>query len=204
MSNVIIADSHEIVRAGIAHRLVKDCGAKIVGEADDGYSTLKIVRNQPADILFLDLGIKRPSGMETLRKLRVIQPDLRIIVLSSDTSMVDAFTTFGLGAVGFVPKQESGDHFVGALRAVEMGYTFLPSEFVSEFVVLRRNVSRSGNVFGLSPRELEVLEASADGASTKEVAHQLAISVRTVETHRNSIYRKTDCKDLNALTQEVL
>lgn len=199
MTDVIIADSHEIVRAGIRQRLEQDCNANVVGEAEDGYSTIKMVRYQPADVLLLDLGLTRPSGMDTFRKLRTISPDLKILVLSSEASTSDAFATLGLGAVGFMPKQASGDHFVNAIRTIETGYTFMPCEYLSEFVVLRRNVSRSGNVFGLSPRELEVLEASASGANTKEVADRLNISVRTVETHRNAIYRKTDCRDLKRL-----
>lgn len=203
MTDIIIADSHEIVREGIARRLTEDCGASVVGQAEDGYTAIKLTRNCSPDIILLDLALSRPSGMDTFRKLRTVAPDLKILVLSSEASISTAFTTLALGAVGFMPRQASGDHFVTAIRTIEMGYTFMPSDYLSEFVALKRNVSRSGNIFGLSPRELEVLEASSGGTSTKEIAERLEISVRTVETHRNAIYRKTDCKSLADLNRTL-
>lgn len=196
---VVIADSHEIVREGIASRLIADCGANVVGQASDGYTTIKICRNQTPDILLLDLSLTRPSGAETIAKLRSSMPDLKIVVMSSEASTSEAFNILAQGAVSFMPKQAKGAHFVTAIRAASAGYTCIPTTFLREFAQLRQNVTRTGNMYGLSPREVEVLEACAAGQKTKEVAERLSISVRTVETHRNSIYRKTDCRSIGEL-----
>jgi DNA-binding NarL/FixJ family response regulator len=202
-TTLVIADSHEIVREGIAARLEEVAQVEVIGQAADGYSTLKVCRQNVPDILLMDLSLTRPAGMETLTKLRSTLPDLRIVVLSSDATVTDAFAVLGMGAIGFIPKQARGKDFVNVIRAAIAGYTCVPTEFLSEFVQLRRNVNRTGNYYGLSSREMEMLEACATGQCTKEVAAQFNISVRTVETHRNAIYRKTANRDLKELYRNL-
>lgn len=202
-ARLVIADSHEIVREGIASRLESTCRVDLVGQASDGYSTIKICRQTLPDILLMDLSLTRPTGIETLAKLRKALPELRIIVLSSEAKVSDAFSVLSLGAIGFMPKQARGADFVNAIRAAISGYTCMPSEYVAEFVTLRHNVRRTGNSYGLSPREMEVLEACASGEKTTDVAKRFNISVRTVETHRSAIYRKTCCHDLTELYRNL-
>lgn len=201
-STVVIADNIEIVREGIAAKLENVSRFNVVGLAADGFSTLKLCRSLNPDVLVLDLEITRPSGIEILSKVRKSCPDTKIVILSSETSMNKAFMALSKGAVAYMPKQSRGTDFVSAIHAAADGYAFLPSEFVDDMVQSRRNVTRTGNLFGLSPREMEVLVACAEGQSTKDVAETLEISVRTVETHRNSIYRKTSCNGLDDL-QEI-
>ncbi|MGB5863259.1 MAG: response regulator transcription factor [Sulfitobacter sp.] len=198
---IVIADGHEIIREAIAMRLREECGAEIVGEASDGYTCLKECRQEKPDILMTDLSITRPNGAETLARARKANPDMKIIILSSDASVANAFFCLSQGAIGFMPKQAKGMDFVNAVRAASNGYAYLPIEFLNEFVSARRNMTRTGNIFGLSPREVEILEACTSGQSTKEVAQALSISVRTVETHRNNIYRKTSCNSHQELTK---
>jgi DNA-binding NarL/FixJ family response regulator len=202
-ATLVIADSHEIVREGIAARLEEGCPIEVIGQAADGYSTIKVCRQNAPDILLMDLSLTRPAGMETLTKLRATLPDLRIVVLSSEATVSDAYAVLGMGAIGFIPKQARGEDFVNVIRAAMAGYTCVPTEYLAEFVQLRRNVSRTGNSYGLSPRELEMLEACATGQCTKDVAAQFNISVRTVETHRNAIYRKTASRDLKELYRNL-
>lgn len=197
---IVIADCHEIVREGIATRLITDCDADVVGQASDGYTAIKICRNLTPDVLLLDLSITRPSGTETLAKLRSSMPNLKIVVMSSEATTTEAFTILAQGAVCFMPKQAKGADFVHAVQAAATDFTFIPTSYLKEFVRLRQNVTRTGNMYGLSPREVEILEACAAGQKTKEVAERLSISVRTVETHRNSIYRKTDCRSISELS----
>ncbi|MEP3847591.1 MAG: response regulator transcription factor [Paracoccaceae bacterium] len=200
-AKVLVADSHEIVREGLANKLAVDCGYNVVGQTADGYSTIKACRMLMPDILVMSLSLTRPSGLETFSKIRASNKDIRIVVMSQDANTNDAFTVIAEGALGFVPRDARVVDLVNAVRSAELGYASLPSEYIRQFTNLRRNVTRTGNIYGLSPRELEVVEACATGAKTKEVADMLAISVRTVETHRNSIYRKTDCRNLTELAE---
>jgi len=199
-TRIVVADSHEIVREGLANKLELECGYDIVGQAADGYATIKACRMLSPDILVLGLSIMRPSGLDTFAKIRVINSDIKVVAMASDASATDAFTVLAEGALAFVPRDARVVDLLNAVRSAELGYACVPDEYIRQFTNLRRNVTRTGNIYGLSPRELEVVEACAGGAKTKEVAELLSISVRTVETHRNSIYRKTDCRNMRELS----
>lgn len=200
-ARLVLADSHEIVREGIAARLMQSCDIEIVGQADDGYNTIKLCRKLKPDMLIMDMSLTRPSGKETFTKIRESVPETKILILSSDASPVHAFSMLSNGAAGFMPKQAKSVHFVAAVNSISLGYTSFNTEYMSEFFNLRNRVKRSGNVYGLSEREIEVLVACCDGRKSSEVAELLSISVRTVETHRNSIYRKTSCRDMKDLAK---
>lgn len=202
-NTIIIADCHEIVREGIAIRLSEATDIELVAECSDGYSTIKQCRQLNPEILFMDFGLLRPSGMETLAKIRKSNPETKIIVLSSDTNFADALFALTKGAVGFLPKQSRGSSFVHAVQAARANFSYLPLELIREFVASRRNLTRTGNAFGLSPREIEILEATVDGDTAKSVAEKLGISVRTVETHRNRIYKKAGCNSAQELMNIV-
>lgn len=198
---VVIADSHEIVREGIAARISDECDVNVIGQAENGYETLKFCRSENPDLLIMDLSLIRPSGMDTFTKLRSSNPEIKILVLSSDALTTHAFSTLSKGAVGFMPKQAKSSHFVAAVNAIMLGYSCFPTDYLAGFSELRNKVNRSGNIYGLSAREVEVLIACCNGSKSSEVAEALSISVRTVETHRNAIYRKTSCRDMTELAK---
>jgi len=206
LPKIIIADEIEIVRDAIADRLTSANCAEVIGLAGDGYTAIKMCKLHNPDILLMDVALTRPSGQETFRKLRKAMPDLKIILTSSDASRTDVFSMLSYGAVGYVPKQGNAAGFVNAIQSASLGYMCIPSDYMGEFSSLRRNVTRSGNMFGLSPREMEVLEACTAGHTTKEIADRLSISARTVETHRCAIYRKTSCntvRQLNKIAEQL-
>ncbi len=200
---LVVADSHAIVREAISAKIESACKVQVIDQVSDGYSTLKTCRAHSPDILMMDLSLTRPSGPETLVKIRRSCPETQIIVMSSEATVNNAFMCLSQGAVGFMPKQASGSDFVRSIEAAINGYTYLPVEFLREFVHSRQKMTRTGNIFGLSPREIEVLEASVTGKSAKEVAAELDISVRTVETHRTRIYRKTSCSSFQELSSLI-
>lgn len=195
----VIADSHAIVREGITGRLQDSSLVGKVFEADDGYSAIRECKVNDADVLVLDYSICRPSGREVLLKVAQRCPDTKIIVVSSEMNAAAAHFALSNGAVAYIPKQSKGGDFVDAVKAALRGFTYLPADFILEFVESRKNLTRTGNVFGLSPREVEILDACVQGQSTKQVAHNFSISVRTVETHRNNIYKKTACNNIDDL-----
>lgn len=200
---IVIVDSHEIVREGIGMRLVQDCSIHVIAEASDGYGAIKACRQHSPDILLMDLGIVRPSGQEVLAKLKQSNPDVQVIVMSSEPNISNAICSLSAGAVGFIPKQSTGQDFALAVKAALNNFSYIPVELLSTFVQSRRNLTRTGNLFGLSQREIEVLDAYVKGETTKNVAHDLNISVRTVETHRNNIFKKTAMRDRQDLAQVI-
>lgn len=196
---IIVADTHEIVRGTISNHLEQHCGVTVVAQTKDGYQTLKAIRQQTPDVVLLDMSIAHPTGSETLARLRIALPELKIIVVTDDPAFSSAFVALSHGVVSILSRAASADDYVNAVRAAINDYAYLPADLVREFVKSRRTLMRSGNIFGLSSREIEVLEACIGGSSTKDVASSLDISVRTVETHRHNIYRKTDCNSIQDL-----
>lgn len=197
---VVVADSHAIVREGLRDRLEASGNLVVVADAQDGYSALKACREFSPDILLMDFSISRPCGRELLGKVRSTRPETRVIVLCSEMKVANAFYCLTNGAAAFVPKQASGSDIVNATTAALRGYTYMPNEFILEFLETRRHLTRSGNIFGLSPRELEIVDSCIQGKSTKEIAEACNISIRTVETHKNNIYRKTSCRSMADLS----
>ena len=148
----------------------------------------------------MDFSISRPNGRELLIKVRSSCPETKVIVLCSEMKIANAFYCLSNGAVAFMPKQASGSDFVNATAAAIRGYSYMPEEFIYEFLATRKHLTRSGNMFGLSPRELEIVDSCMQGRSTKDIAEACNISVRTVETHKNNIYRKTSCSSMADLS----
>ncbi|TLP55313.1 response regulator transcription factor [Parasedimentitalea maritima] len=200
---VVVADSHDIIRTGIASCLEEQCPVTIVGQTSSGFDTLNTCRREDPDLLIMDLSLTRPTGMETFEKLREKNRDLKILLMSSDADPASAFHVLAKGAVGLMPKQATCGHFAHVVGSIIQGYSCIPLEYLSQIVDLQQRAHRTGNLFGLSRREIEVLEACSDGAKSKEIAQRLSISVRTVESHRNSIYRKSGHRCLETLAQTL-
>ena len=203
---VVVADGHEMVRESITSRIEKGCDVDVVAGTSDGYATIKAFRQLEPDLLIMDLGLQRPSGTEVLTKIMKMNPEVKIIVVTSEPTIANAFFALSNGAAAFMPKQSSSVDFEHAVNAVLNGFSYMPNDIMTQFVKSRRNLSRVGNVFGLSARELEIMKACSEGHSTKQVASDLEISVRTVETHRHNIYRKTNCnnqKDLQKIASSL-
>lgn len=198
---VVIADSHAIIREGIRERLERSGFLTVIGEASDGFGALKHCRDGQPSILLMDFSITRPSGREVLVKIRKSSPDTKIIILCAEMKVSSAFYCLSNGAVAFMPKQAAGTDFEYAAAAAIRGFTYMPCDLIAQFMKTRKQLTRSGNIFGLSPRELEIVDSCLQGKSTKEIADVCDISIRTVETHKNNIYRKTSCQSLSDLTE---
>lgn len=198
---IIVADSHEIVREAVSARLEETCPVQVVAQTADVYTTARSCRQLKPDILLADMSVAAPGNAELLLRLRKTLPEMKLIVACSEMSIATTFVALSGGAVGVIAKGAKGSDYVSAVNAAINGYSYLPAELLDRFINSRRNLSKNGNLFGLSARELEILEASITGLSTKQVATNLNISVRTVETHRHSIYRKTDCRNIEDLSR---
>ncbi len=194
--SIVIADVQEMIRDSLHKNLSQFDHYNISSDASDGYTALRNCQNLSADILVIGQSFVRPNCLKVIEKAKQNNPAIGVVVISDDSNTATAFTFFSAGAIAVVPRNAKVVDLINAVRSAELGYACVSGECIAEFTALRRNVTRTGNMYGLSPREMEVVQACASGASTKEVAHQLAISVRTVEAHRNAIYRKTDCQNV--------
>jgi DNA-binding NarL/FixJ family response regulator len=199
---VLLADDHTLVRAGVRKILEAQPGVTVVGEVADGEAALGFLREHVADVLVLDLTMPGRDGFEVLKGAKEICPDLKVLVLTMHADPGYVERAVQGGADGYLLKDSAVQDLVAGLEAMARGSAYYSPEVqrsLSEMVKSRGTVSRS--LDHLTEREREVLTMVAQGMTTKEIAGKLAISTRTVESHRANLMRKLDVRSIARLTQ---
>ncbi|MEO6679179.1 MAG: response regulator transcription factor [Pseudomonas sp.] len=181
---VALVDDHSLVRDGIRALLAVVDFLAIVGEADSGASAIEMVRDTQPDLLLVDIGLKDMNGLELTRQLRREHPAIKILILSMYDNNEYVSESVRSGASGYVLKNSPSREIIAAIEAIASGGTFYSAE------IARKLASDRPADNELTPRESEVLCKMVSGMNNKEMARELNISVRTVETHRLSIRRK--------------
>lgn len=192
MIKILIADDHLIIRQGLRLILETEDDFEVVGEASEGAEALRLCRDLTPDVVLMDLRMPGMDGLTAIEKLRAIQPEIAVVILT--TFNEDDLMLRGLqaGARGYLLKDTDRLTLFDTIRAAGRGETLLRPEIMRR--VLSRAATTSNSVvegsLGLTEREQEVLEAVARGERSKEVAVRLGISERTVKAHLASIYEK--------------
>lgn len=193
LPTVIVVDENEIVRNSISKFVETEKCGFVIATAADGYTAIKHCRLYQPDIVLLDLEVSRPSGEDTFNRILSLIPSTRVILYSSTMDAHKICTLITNGAIGFVWKNGKRSEFLNAVRAATLRCVCIPQEFIAELIPAHRDLSDMVASYGLSSREVEILGACVAGEESKAMAGRLGISVRTVEAHRQSIYRKTSC-----------
>ena len=204
-TRVVIADDHQLVRAGIASLLGDIPGIEVVGEASDGHEAVRLASELVPNIMFLDIAMPGMNGLEALALINETEPAVRVIILSMNDSEEHVLRALKLGAVGFMLKDAAPEELAQAIKAINAGHTWL-SAAVSK-TVIASYVERSGtdeiqNL--LTVRQNQVLKMIAEGRSTKEISFALNLSVKTIETYRAQIMDKLDIHDLPGLVRYAI
>jgi two-component system response regulator NreC len=185
---IVLADDHEVVRKGIRMVLEAEPDVQVVAEAGDGESAARYVLGHKPTVLVLDLSMPGMSGLEAIPKVLEISPHTSVVVLTMQNEPAFARKALQSGARGYVIKQSAASELVTAVRAVVAGDTYINPGLGAR---LAAEPEPAGPPDDLTPREVEVLGLLALGYMNPEVADRLVLSVRTVETHRANIQRKT-------------
>jgi two-component system, NarL family, response regulator NreC len=183
---VVLADDHYVVRRNLRLLLDREEDVEVIAEAADLSTVLRHVPAHVPNVLVLDLRMPNGSSIEAIRRLRAEVPETEIVVLTMEESPAFAHQAMSAGAIGFVLKDRADSELPVAVREASRGEEFISSRVAAGLDALRRAVSGDG----LSPRETEILRLIALGYTNAEVAGQLHLSRRTVETHRAHIHRK--------------
>lgn len=183
---VVIADDHAVVRRGLRQVLDTDGGFDVVAEASDLDSARRYVRGHRPDVLVLDLNMPGGSSLESIPEIRAECPQTQIVVLTMQNEPAYARHALSAGALGYVLKEAAEEELVEAIRRAADGDTYLNPRLGARVAA----EPPPGPPDGLSEREVDVLRMIALGHTNGEIAEQLYLSVRTVETHRSHIQQK--------------
>nr|WP_199519365.1 response regulator transcription factor [Gordonibacter sp. 28C] len=208
---IVLADDHEVVRAGFKMILEQDAEMKVVAEAADGAQAYSIVARERPDVLLMDISMPPgQSGLVACEKIAGDFPTTRIVILTMFAEPEYLFYTLRGGAAGYMLKNSTSEELLAAVRAVAGGGSYIHPKMAA--LLTKQLVGGEGedrSYQSLSNRELEILQLLAKGYTNKEISERIFLSVKTVEAHRSKIYRKLGFKtraDLvsYALTHKLL
>lgn len=193
MIKILIADDHLIIRQGLHLILETEDDFELVGEASDGTEALALCKKLNPDVVLMDLRMPNMDGLTAIEKLRAVQPEIAIVILTTFNEDELMFRGLKAGARGYLLKDTDRSTLFNAIRAAARGETLLKPEIMRRILsVTNPSTTEAGlsKPDNLSKREQEVLEAVARGERSKEIAAHLGISERTVKAHLASIYSK--------------
>jgi DNA-binding NarL/FixJ family response regulator len=190
MIRIVIADDHELIREGVKKILRGERDMRVVGEAANVGELLALVGQCEADVLVLDINLPGRSGLDALGELRGLQPGLSVVVLSMHPEDRFALRVLKAGAAAYVSKASAADELVAAVRQAASGGRYI-SPVVADLLARElENPKSAAPHEKLSARESQILSLIGAGKSTKQIAHELSISVNTVNTYRARILEK--------------
>jgi DNA-binding NarL/FixJ family response regulator len=206
-ATVFIVDDHPIVRQALSQLINQETGLTVCGDAETLPQALSRIGEAKPDLVIVDISLRGASGIELIKSLKTRYPDLSILVLSMHDESLFAERALRSGAMGYITKQEATEKVLTAIRRVLSGEIYLSEQMASR--MLRKMVAgrdeEGGSVLEcLSNRELQVFELIGHGKATREIANDLHVSVKTVETHRARIKEKLQLKTAAELIQHAV
>jgi two-component system, NarL family, response regulator NreC len=201
-TRILLVEDLAIVREGLRTMLEARSDLCIVGEAEDGRQAVEEAARLEPDIVVMDIELPRLSGIEATREIRKVRPETQVVILSVQDSCSVVEEALRAGASGYVIKTGTRRDLFDAVDALRAGRMYLSPGVADQVVMaLRRPDRAEASAVTLTEREREILERVVEGLSAKEIASELDISVRTVETHRHKIMRKLGVNKSSALVR---
>ncbi len=195
MINILVVDDHPIVRTGLKQILAAAPDIRITSEAGSGEEALKLLKRKKYDLVILDIALPGISGLEVLRRIKAVMPAVPVLMLSMYPEEHYAVRTLKLGAAGYLSKEHFPDDLIVAIRKIMRGEKYL-GQYVEDNVESSLRVTDKRPLHEtLSPREHQIMCLIASGKPVGEIAKELSLSVKTVNTHREHILRKLDLRN---------
>lgn len=205
---VLIADDHKIVLDGLVSLINEHRDMNVVGQATDGRSVVTLAMETDPDVVVMDLTMPILNGIDATRMIIQNAPDIRVIALSMHSEKRFIRAALKAGASGYLVKENAFDELVSAIRAVKDSKNYLcPVATKIMMLDYLHHIKAEGNFTDrdiLTPRERETLQLLAEGRKTREIAGDLNVSVKTVETHRKNIMDKLDVRSIAELTRYAI
>jgi NarL family two-component system response regulator LiaR len=196
MSNisVLLAEDHVITREGIRRLLEAEKGVTVVGEAGDGEEAVQMAADFKPDVIIMDIAMPRLNGIEATRQIKLLHPQIAVLVLSAYDDDEYVFALLKAGAAGYLLKSVSGDELTRAIKAVYKGEPVLDPavarKVVNYFRVPGKMKGLDKSSEHISKREMDIIKLAALGMTNKDIADKLHLSNRTVEGHLRAVFNK--------------
>lgn len=207
MKKILIVDDHPLMRKGLALTLGSEPDLNVVAQAADAEEALEAFEKYSPDLAVVDISLPGMSGLELIKHMLALKPDLALLVVSRHDEALYAERAIRAGARGYVMKLEAGEVMVKAVRRVLSGGVYV-SEEINERLLMGMATGRSSMTDSplevLSDRELEVFELTGRGLGTREIAERLHLSVKTVESYRARIKNKLNLNTATELMQHAV
>lgn len=204
---VLLAEDHVLVRAGLCALLKSAAGIEVIAETGDGQDALRLIREHRPDVALLDIAMPGLNGLDVLARVQSECPAVKVIILSMHANEEYVRQALRAGAIGYVLKDASAADLEQAIRSVALGEPYLSSA-VSRHVIAEYSRGHTGEPVGpielLTPRQREILQLLAEGHPTKDIAHMLQLSAKTVETHRAQLMERLGIHDVPGLVRYAI
>jgi DNA-binding NarL/FixJ family response regulator len=204
---VLLADDHTILRDGIRALLDDQADMEVIGEAEDGYATVKMTAQLQPDVVVMDIAMPLLNGLEATRQIQRDHPQVKVLILTMHDNEEYIRQVLAAGALGYVLKDAAARDLLGAIRAVYQGEPVLSpaiTRLVIEDYLRWGDIRPPDSSNGLTSREREVLQLIAEGYTNKEIAEILCLSVKTVQSHRTNLMGKLDLHDRGELIKYAI
>ena len=200
MINTLLVEDHELYRMGLSMLLDKAEGITLVAESADGLDGIKKARELSPDVILMDIGLPNIDGIEATQRIKDFNPDVKILIFTSRDSENDVFEAFKAGADGYIMKGATPEQTISAIKSVYEGVGWIDPSIAkmvfsnlqrpSAKVVTEPEAKKTNNSYGLTERELDVLELMVEGLSNPQIADKLVITKATAKAHVHSILQK--------------
>lgn len=189
---ILIVDDHPSVREGLALRISLHPDLEVCGEADSEEQAITLVKQLKPELVLVDISLKSGHGLELIKRIRSMDPTVKMLVISGFQESLYAERACRAGAMGYLNKQESSERMIEAIRTVLGGERFLSPEISRRLIsqALGSSDKKKTPIEQLTDRELEIFRMIGEGLSTGLIANRLFLSTHTIDTHRENIKRK--------------
>ncbi|MBE1301140.1 MAG: UvrY/SirA/GacA family response regulator transcription factor [Alteromonadaceae bacterium] len=204
MIKLLLVDDHDLVRTGIRRILDDVEGFNVIGEAESGESAIKICRKTPPDIVLMDMSMPGIGGLEATKQILRISEDIRVVALSVHKENPFPAKVMQMGAFGYLTKDAAPQEMIRAIQKVAVGQKYIAPEIAQQIALGQLDLNEEDPFKSLSERELQIMIMITKGTKVPEIAEQLNISAKTVNTYRYRMFEKLNVTSDVELTHLVL
>lgn len=203
---ILIVDDHPLVRAGLAGLVGGEPDLEVCGETGDISDAMELARTQAPDMMIIDLSLANGNGLELVKRIRAYDEAIKMLVCSMHDEALFAYRALNAGAMGYIGKEEATEHVIDAIRHVLKDKIWLSAKMTERALqgIAQGGRAKAGTIDSLSDRELEVFGLIGRGMGPSEIAEQLHLSIKTIETHRENIKKKLNLRSGSELVRLAL